>query len=113
MEIIPDITYTSQLTLSILFWGMAFIQLFWLLFFYLRIASHKEITIENKDLLVSIIIASRNEADYLYDFVRVILEQYYTTFAVIVVNQQSADNTAFIVKAYRGMSPDRKVIIVK
>src|SRR5690554_7545100 len=68
MEIIPDITYTSQLTLSILFWGMAFIQLFWLLFFYLRIASHKEKTIENKDLPVRKIIAARNEEDNLYEF---------------------------------------------
>lgn len=113
MEIIPDITYTSQLTLSILFWGMAFIQLFWLLFFYLRIASHKEKTIENKDLPVSIIIAARNEEDNLYEFLPNILEQDYKTFEVIVVNHQSADNTAFILKAYQGKYPHLKVINIE
>src|SRR5690554_5895607 len=90
MEIIPDITYTSQLTLSLLSWGMAFIQLFWLLFFYLRIASHKEKTIENKDLPVSIIIAARNEEDNLYEFLLNILEQDYKTCEVIVGNHHLA-----------------------
>lgn len=113
MEIFPDFTDTSQFVFTIVFWGMAFIQLFWLLFFYIRIALHREKENGSAHHPVSIIIAARNEEDNLFEFLPSILEQDYEAFEVVVVNHQSVDNTPFILKAYKEKYPHLKIINIE
>ena len=113
MEFLPDFTDFSQLIITIIFWTMAFLQLFWLLFFYTRIAFHHEKENESNHPPVSIIISARNEEDNLFENLPSILEQDYKNFEVIVVNHQSADNTEYIIKAYIEKYPHLKIINIE
>src|SRR5690554_1970858 len=110
MEIFPDYTGLPQLILSIFFLGMVLIQLFWLLFFYIRIAFHKEKINDAPEYPVSVIIAARNEEDNLFEFLPSILEQDYKQFEVVVIDDQSVDNSASILKAYQEKYPHLRVI---
>lgn len=111
MDSIPDFSDPIQSTVSIILWAMAFIQLFWIFFFYSRIAFHREKTVEINELPpVSIIICARNEEDNLFEFLPFILEQDYSEFEVIVVNHQSTDNTFYILKAFEEKYPHLRVI---
>ncbi len=111
MDSIPDFSIPLQSIVSIVLWSMAFIQLFWIFFFYSRIAFHREKPIGDKNLPpVSIIISARNEEDNLFELLPFILEQDYNEFEVIVVNHQSADNTIGILKAFEKKYPHLRII---
>src|SRR5690554_4063909 len=111
MEWLPDFSVPLHSTTSIVLWSMAFIQLFWLFFFYSRIAFHKEKT-DLPSILppVSIIISARNEEDNLFELLPFILEQDYKEYEVIVVNHQSVDDTAHILKAFQKRHAHLRVI---
>lgn len=82
--------------LSILgaFAAMFLIQLFYYLFFYLRIAFYKEQkSAVTEQFPVSIIICAKNEAAQLEKFLPEVLEQNYPDYEVIVVNDGSDDGT--------------------
>src|SRR5690554_5621516 len=113
MELFPDFTDLPQLIFTVIFWGMAILQIFWLFFFYSRIAFHREKDNESSHPPVSIIIAARNEEDNLFEFLPFILEQDYKEFEVIVVNHQSVDNTEYILKAYKEKYPHLKIINIE
>ena len=74
------------------------IQLFYYLFFYIRIATHKVKTKENKNFPVSIIICAKDEAENLENFLPTVLEQNYPDYEVIVVNDGSIDETEDVLK---------------
>lgn len=113
MEMVPDFNNLSQSIASIVFWSLAFIQLFWLLFFYLRIAFHKEKTNQSFLPAMSVIIVARNEEDNLFDHLPYVLEQDYPDFEVIVVNHQSQDNTEYILKAFKEKYPHLRIINIE
>ncbi len=77
-----------------IFCGAAFFQLFYLLYFYLRLANYKvpEQPTE-KFLPVSVIICARNEDTNLKKNLPKILAQDYPDFEVIVVDDNSEDGT--------------------
>lgn len=74
------------------------IQLFYYLFFYLRIAIYKVKTKENKKFPVSVIICAKDEAENLENFLPTVLEQNYPDYEVIVVNDGSTDETGDVLK---------------
>ncbi len=77
-----------------IFCGAAFFQLFYFLFFYLRLANYKPK--ENKAVNyppVSVIICARNEDTNLKKNLPQILAQDYPAFEVIVVDDNSEDGT--------------------
>lgn len=113
MEVLPDFTDLTLSIYTILFWSLAFIQLFWLFFFYSRIAFHKEKKNSTSSLPISIIISARNEEDNLAEFLPYILEQDYPNFEVIVVNHQSADGTEYILKAFQETHSHLRVITLE
>lgn len=113
MEVLPDFTDLTLSIYTILFWSLAFIQLFWLFFFYSRIAFHKEKKTSTSSLPISIIISARNEEDNLAEFLPYILEQDYPNFEVIVVNHQSADGTEYILKAFQETHSHLRVITLE
>lgn len=100
MELLPDFSNFITTILSIIFWCLAFIQLFWALFFFLRISLHKDMISTNPLPPVSIVIAARNEGDNLVQLLPLILDQAYENFEVILVNHQSTDDTELILKAF-------------
>lgn len=70
------------------------IQLWFYLFFFLRLARFKTDIQEGKTTdAVSIILAAKNERENLEKYLPLILEQDYTKFEVIVVNNHSQDGT--------------------
>ncbi|NJO88657.1 MAG: glycosyltransferase [Chloroflexia bacterium] len=78
------------------------IQLFYYLFFFLRIAFYKEPeTKAIKQFPISIIICAKNEAARLEVFLPSVLEQDYPDYEVIVVNDGSDDGTEDILKLYQ------------
>ncbi len=78
--------------------GAFFIQLFYYLFFYIRIAFYKPKDKKNKQSSVSVIICAKDEAENLENFLPKILEQDYPDFEVIVVNDGSEDETSDVLK---------------
>ena len=73
-------------------------QLFYYLFFYLRISRYKVKAKETKKLPVSIIICAKDEAENLENFLPSVLEQDYFDYEVIVVNDGSVDETSDVLK---------------
>lgn len=73
------------------------INIFYWLFFYIRISFYKEKETEVKEFPeVSIIIAARNEAENLKKNLPAFLTQDYPNYKVIVVNDASTDDSASI-----------------
>lgn len=61
---------------------------------------------------VSVVICAKNERDNLLNFLPEFLAQDYPTFEVIVVNDQSIDDTVDVLKAYSLQFPNLKVVTV-
>ena len=91
MEWTPEFDNIAAWICFGIFLFMAFLQLFWSLYFYLRVAFHKHKHSKNKPP-VSVIIAARNEEDNLFKLLPRVLNQDYPEFEVIVVNHQSSDD---------------------
>jgi len=96
----PNIFELSIIELVIIgIFSFAFLtQLFYYLFFYMRIVTYKVKTIENKKFPVSVIICAKDEAENLENFLPTVLEQDYPDYEVIVVNDGSIDDTADVLK---------------
>jgi len=78
------------------------IQLFYFIFFFFRIAFHKEQNVETISLPpLSIIVAARSEEHNLIEFLPYLFEQDYPQFEVVVVNDRSWDDTKEILKAFQ------------
>jgi len=61
---------------------------------------------------VSVVICAKNERDNLLNFLPEFLAQDYPVFEVIVVNDQSVDDTVDVLKAYSFQYPNLKVVTV-
>jgi cellulose synthase/poly-beta-1,6-N-acetylglucosamine synthase-like glycosyltransferase len=111
MQLLPNTEDLFSWIVFILFCFFAFLQLFWIIFFYARLAFHKEKeTTTDKQIPVSVIIAARNEEDNLFHLLPKILTQDYPDYEVIVVNHQSSDDSSHILKAFQRQYSHLKVI---
>ena len=113
MQLLPKFTETEEFILFSIFCLAGFIQLFWLLFFYSRLAFHKQKIVDSNLSPISVIIVARNEEDNLFHNLPKVLEQNYPHFEVIVVNHQSSDNTAYILKAFQRKYAHLKIIEIE
>ncbi|MDC3336647.1 glycosyltransferase [Flavobacteriales bacterium] len=77
------------------------VQLFFFLFFFIRLVFYKQLDTTNHNLPVSVIIAARNEEKNLIANLPKIFDQDYPEFEVIVVNDRSWDDTADILDAFK------------
>lgn len=66
-----------------------------------------------KDIPISIVIAARNEAENLINFLPSVLNQEYATFEVIVVNDRSIDDTADVLRAFEQKYDHLKVTVIQ
>ena len=111
MHLIPNITFDFLGIIMLVFVGVVIIQILYLLVFQLRLLLHKnEEVIKSKLPSVSVVICARNEEDNLFKNLPIILEQVYPDFEVIVVNDQSQDDSMHIIKAYKKDYPFIKYI---
>ncbi len=96
----------------IIFFTSASIQLFYYLFYYLAVYFYKPSGINAIKQPVSIIICARNEAENLRKFLPAVLEQDYTDYEVIVVNDCSEDNSYLILGNYLLQYPQLRISTV-
>lgn len=112
MHLVPDFEPSLVLTLFYLFGALVVLQLLYTFLFYGRLAFYRHRKIQRTDDLVpvSIIIAARNESDNLYANLPTILSQDYPQFEVIVVNNQSLDDSYHVLNAYKLQYPNLRVV---
>lgn len=110
MDFIPKITFDFAGIIFLIFCFMTFIQLVYLVVFNLRLLIYKPLPPADVKLPLSVVICARNEEDNLFHHLPQILEQDYPQFEVIVVNDQSFDDSKHILHAYKERYPHLKVI---
>lgn len=89
-----------------------FIQLFYLFYFFQKLNQHKK----SKNLFfpdVSVIICAKNEAKNLKKNLPVILNQNYTNYEVIVVDDQSNDETKYVLKDLKERFEKLKIVTIE
>ena len=110
MELIPTIRFDFIGIVFLLFCVAITIQLVYLFAFHFRLLIYKPKEKREVSFPVSIIICARNEEDNLFKNLPKILDQDYLEFEVIVVNDQSFDDSRHIIKAYQKKYPNLKLI---
>ncbi len=88
------------------------IQLFYYLFYFLRLANYKTpVKQESQEYPVSVIICARNEANNLAkNLPGILFQQYRTTHEVIIVNDNSEDETKYILEEFKKTFKDLVII---
>ena len=86
MYLIPEISFDFIGIVFLVFCAALFIQILYLLIFYVRLLLYKPKPVEDVSFPVTIIVCARNEEDNLFHYLPKILEQDYPEFEVIVVN---------------------------
>jgi cellulose synthase/poly-beta-1,6-N-acetylglucosamine synthase-like glycosyltransferase len=99
-----------QLVVAGIFVGSLLVQLFYYLFFFIRLVFHKPTKVSTALEPVSVIICAWNEEDNLKQNLQNILEQDYPDFEVIVVNDHSLDETDLLLRAWQERYKDLRVI---
>ena len=89
------------------------IQIFYYLSFYIFAFDKKNIKPKVKNIPVSIIILIKNEEDYLNQYIKNILEQNYSNFEVVLVNNASSDNTLDVIENLQKKHSNIKLVNVK
>lgn len=101
----------GQLLFLILFGFITLVVLLYYLLVFSKFAFHKIKKIKNVDLLpVSIVISARNEAHNLIKTLPLLLEQQYNTFEVVVVNDNSSDETEQVIRDFKVRYPHLKLV---
>lgn len=105
MNFIPEIAWDTKSIIFIIFCSAVLIQLLFLMRFSWRLLLHKRRD-ELKDLPpVSVVVCARNEEDNLFKNLPKVLHQDYPEFEVIVVNDQSVDDSRHIIRAFQERYP--------
>ncbi len=90
------------LFLFTLFIGTIIVQLYYILFIFQKLAFfHPQRKSTVNEIPISVIIAARNESHNLRENLRFILEQNYSNFEVIVVNNNSSDDSYQVLSALK------------
>lgn len=113
MQFLPELEFNVWTIIFVVFGTMALIQFFYVVFVFARLAFFKEREIATTLPPVSIIIAARNEADNIYEHLPFILTQDYPDYEVIVVVNQSVDESKHILQAYQQQYPHLRYTIVE
>lgn len=101
MNFFPEITFDLVGIVFLVFCGAVFVQLLYVLIFHLRLLVRKNNEKSDELPPVTVIICARNEEDNLFKNLPKVLEQDYPKFEVIVVNDQSVDDSNHIIKAFQ------------
>lgn len=95
------------------FLGVAFLQLIIYLLVFSRLAFYKNKTqVDSNMQPISVIICAKNERDNLLKYLPDFLNQDYSIFEVIVVNDHSVDDTEDVLKAFTMQFKHLKVVNV-
>lgn len=114
MQILPHFEFGWPLLVFCLFTLFICVNLFFTLFVYGRFAffKQKKEASEINYPPLSVILAARNESDNLYENLPIILEQDYPEFEVIIINNQSTDDSTYLLEAIAQQYTNLRVIEV-
>ena len=99
------------LSLFVLFTGTIILQLYYIIFIFRKLAFYEsDHKAEIAEIPVSIIISARNESKALEENLRSVLEQEYPNFEVIVVNNNSIDDSAQILSQFEKEYKQLKIV---
>lgn len=88
-------------------------QLYYYLYFFMRLAFYKRGKINETREPVSVIICAKNEEDNLKKNLPAILEQDYPDYEVVVVNDRSVDDSMDILRELSNKYPHLKIVEIK
>ncbi|WP_040248352.1 glycosyltransferase [Psychroserpens mesophilus] len=74
---------------------------------------HQSVTPHQKNISVSVIICAKNEADNLRTFLPLIMDQAYSDFEVILINDNSKDDTLEVLEHFKEKHRNIKIVNVK
>lgn len=114
MHILPDFQIGWPLMVFSFFSFFSSVNLIFTLFIFGRLAFYK-VKKESNSISyppLSVILAARNESDNLYENLPMILEQDYPEFEVIIINNQSTDDSTFLLEAIAQQYSNFRVIEV-
>jgi glycosyltransferase involved in cell wall biosynthesis len=107
MEMLHDLLDAVSDIQNWKFWAVCVLAFFWLvqmcyyLFVFMRICRKKKQPEYNPVVPVSVVICAKNESENLKERLKYVLEQDYPDFEVIVVNDQSTDETELVLDEYK------------
>lgn len=113
MDWLFDVHPDFRLPFFALFVFVAIIQLFYYWYYYSRLAFYKAINKRGYHLPVSVVLCARNECHNLEKNLPVILNQDYHDFEVVVVDDNSDDDTAVFLQQLELRYKNLKVITLK
>ncbi len=105
-----------MIVLGILFYTFITVVLIQLAFYggiFSKFAFHKHEKQKQKNIAVSILVCAKNEAENLKEFIPLILKQNYPTFELILINDDSNDDTLDVMKSFRLAHNNIKIVDVK
>ncbi len=108
--------FDLQFYLDPIFWAVGFVFLIQVLIYLLlfrKVAAYKPMPLAESFEPVTIVICAKDEDEQLKTNLPLILEQDYPEFEVIVVDDQSYDETADILGAFSLQHPHLKVIAIE
>ena len=68
---------------------------------------------KQKNIAVSVLVCAKNEAENLKEFIPLILEQNYSAFEIILINDDSNDDTLDVMKSFQSSNENIKIVDVK
>ena len=86
-----------------IFCSVVAIQLFYYLYFFIRLAFHKQVTpTEEMEHAVSVVICARDEAHNIVQTMPAVLVQdYKSSFEIVLVNDNSTDDTKYLIDEFK------------
>ncbi len=106
----PEISFDFNGIVFLIFCAAVLTQIIYLFLVQARLLFSKTPSVQDVRFPVSVILCARNEEDNLFKHLPIILEQDYPDFEVIVVNDQSVDDSRQILKAYQEKYPHLRYI---
>lgn len=103
----------GELVLWVLLLLTFIVQIIYYLFVYRKAVKLKTVEEPLKSQPVSVIICARNESDNLSAHLPIILEQEYSNYEVVVVNDCSSDDTDDVLKHFSALYPHLRVTTIK
>jgi len=105
-----------MIVLDILFYTfitVVFIQLAFYGGIFSKFAFYKPVKQKQKNIAVSILVCAKNEVENLKEFIPLILNQNYPTFELILINDDSSDDTLDVMKSFQSSHSNVKIVDVK
>lgn len=104
-----------MIVLNILFYTFVIIVFIQLIYYgvFSQFALLKPQKQKQKNIAVSVLVCAKNEAENLKELIPLLLEQNYPTFEIVLINDNSNDDTLDVMKSFKSIHNNIKIVDVK